>query len=113
MRGDSVSAEGNREYAVGVYLKCTASGEPVRMIHRLDRGTSGVMLFPKNRAAAARLSQLLKEGRVEKRYLALVTGVPPADEWLVDQPIAKVGSARYGWPGRARRRRPASGCGTE
>jgi RluA family pseudouridine synthase len=84
------------EYAIGVYLKCGASGEPVRIIHRLDRGTSGVMLFPKNRTAAARLSLQLKEGRVEKRYLALVSGVPPAGEWLVDQPIAKVGSARYG-----------------
>lgn len=88
--------KGTVEYAIGVYLKCAANGEPVRIIHRLDRGTSGVMLFPKNRTAAARLSQLLKEGRVEKRYLALVTGNPPAGEWLVDQPIAKVGSARYG-----------------
>jgi RluA family pseudouridine synthase len=88
--------KGTVEYAIGVYLKCGASGEPVRIIHRLDRGTSGVMLFPKNRTAAARLSLQLKEGRVEKRYLALVSGVPPAGEWLVDQPIAKVGSARYG-----------------
>jgi RluA family pseudouridine synthase len=88
--------KGTVEYAIGVYLKCSASGEPVRIIHRLDRGTSGVMLFPKNRVAAARLSLLLKEGRVEKRYLALVTGNPPNGEWLVDQPIAKVGSARYG-----------------
>ena len=88
--------KGTVEYAIGVYLKCAASGEPVRIIHRLDRGTSGVMLFPKNRAAAARLSLQLKEGRVEKRYLALVSGTPPEGEWLVDQPIAKVGSARYG-----------------
>jgi RluA family pseudouridine synthase len=88
--------KGTVEYAIGVYLKCAANGEPVRIIHRLDRGTSGVMLFPKNRVAAARLSQLLKEGGVGKRDLALVTGVPPEGEWLVDQPIAKVGSARYG-----------------
>jgi RluA family pseudouridine synthase len=88
--------KGTVEYAIGVYLKSGASGEPVRIVHRLDRGTSGVMLFPKNRASAARLSLQLKEGRVEKRYLALVIGVPPAEEWFVDQPIAKVGSARYG-----------------
>lgn len=88
--------KGTVEYAIGVYLKCAGSGEPVRIVHRLDRGTSGVMLFPKNRQAAAWLSRLLKEGRMEKRYLALVTGDPPAGEWLVDQPIAKVGSARYG-----------------
>lgn len=88
--------KGTVEYAVGVYLKLAASGEPVRIVHRLDRGTSGVMLFPKHRAAAALLSQQLKEGRVEKRYLALVSGTPAEQEWLVDQPIAKIGSARYG-----------------
>lgn len=88
--------KGTVEYAVGVYLKGEGSREPVRIIHRLDRGTSGVMLFPKNRRAAARLSGLLKEGLVEKRYLALVTGTAPAEEWFVDAPIAKVGTSRYG-----------------
>jgi 23S rRNA-/tRNA-specific pseudouridylate synthase len=80
----------------GVYLKAAASGEPVRIVHRLDRGTSGVMLFPKDRRSAARLSTQFKEGRIEKRYLALVAGEPLDNEWLLDAPIAKVGSARYG-----------------
>jgi RluA family pseudouridine synthase len=95
--------KGTVEYAVGIYLKGEGIGEPVRIIHRLDRGTSGVMLFPKNRRAAARLSQLLKEGKVEKRYLALVTGTPPREEWLMDAPIAKIGASRYGvaMPGKA------------
>jgi RluA family pseudouridine synthase len=88
--------KGTVEYAIGVYLKLAASGEPVRIVHRLDRGTSGVMLFPKHRSSAALLSRLLKDGQVEKRYLALVAGTPADQEWLVDQPIAKIGSARYG-----------------
>jgi RluA family pseudouridine synthase len=88
--------KGTVEYAVGVYLQEAGIGEPVRIVHRLDRGTSGVMLFPKNRRAAARLSALLKDGLMEKRYLALVTGETGAEEWFVDAPIAKVGSARYG-----------------
>lgn len=88
--------KGTVEYAVGVYLGVAARGEPVRIVHRLDRGTSGVMLFPKQRAAAAWLSEELKEGRVAKRYLALVVGEPVHDQWRVDAPIAKVGSARYG-----------------
>lgn len=88
--------KGTVEYAVGVYLKEKGIEEPVRIVHRLDRGTSGVMLFPKNRQAAARLSALLKDGLMEKRYLALVTGEPEAAEWTVDAPIAKVGTSRYG-----------------
>jgi RluA family pseudouridine synthase len=88
--------KGTVEYAIGVYLQQSGIGEPVRIVHRLDRGTSGVMLFPKNRRTAARLSALLKEGLMEKRYLALVTGEPAAKEWVVDAPIAKVGTSRYG-----------------
>lgn len=99
--------KGTVEHAVGVYLKDKGIDGPVRIVHRLDRGTSGVMLFPKNRAAAAMLSDQLKEGRVGKVYLALVSGVPAEDEWLVDEPIAKVGTARYGVarPGKEARTR--------
>lgn len=88
--------KGTVEYAVGVYLKEKGIEEPVRIVHRLDRGTSGVMLFPKNRQTAARLSALLKEGLMEKRYLALASGEPEERRWIVDAPIAKIGSARYG-----------------
>lgn len=88
--------KGTVEYAVGAYLKVQGIDGPVRIVHRLDRGTSGVMLFPKNRAAAALLSDQLKEGRVGKLYLALVSGTPETECWQVDAPIAKVASARYG-----------------
>jgi RluA family pseudouridine synthase len=88
--------KGTVEYAVGVYLKGRGIDGPVRIVHRLDRGTSGVMLFPKNRAVAAVLSDQLKGGRVDKVYLALVSGTPAEDRWLVDEPIAKVGTSRYG-----------------
>jgi RluA family pseudouridine synthase len=88
--------KGTVEYAIGVYLKSQGIDEPVRIVHRLDRGTSGLMLFPKNRKSAARLSRQLHEGEIEKRYLALVTGVPPQGEWLVNAPIAKIAPSRYG-----------------
>ena len=44
--------KGTVEYAVGAYLQELGSKEPARVIHRLDRGTSGVMFFPKNKQAA-------------------------------------------------------------
>ena len=88
--------KGTVEFAVEMYLKKTGIMEPARVIHRLDRGTSGVMIFPKNRKYAAYLSTLLKEGKMEKTYLALVTGVPSRQSWETDAPIAKIASSRYG-----------------
>lgn len=97
--------KGTAEYAVTLYLRSIGSAEPARVIHRLDRGTSGVMVFPKTRLAAAHISAELKAGRVEKVYWALVAGSPPDDSWTVNLPIAKVGTSRYGVasPGRESR----------
>ncbi len=63
-------------------------GEHVHPVHRLDRGTSGALVFARNRDAAATLARALEEGRVDKRYLALVRGVPP-EEGVIDHPIPK------------------------
>ena len=63
-------------------------GQHVHPIHRLDRGTSGALLFARNRDAAAALCKSFEEGHVEKRYLALVRGTPPA-EGLIDHPIPR------------------------
>ncbi len=46
------------------------------LVHRLDRPTGGVMVFAKNSKTAARLCEAIKDGSVEKRYLAVVEGVP-------------------------------------
>lgn len=88
--------KGTLEYWVSEYFKSQGSNEPARVVHRLDRGTSGAMLFPKNKPAAAWLSKQFQDGLVEKRYLALVNGTPDKENWVVDAPIGKVGSARYG-----------------
>lgn len=88
--------KGTLEYWVAEEFSRQGIREPVRVIHRLDRGTSGVMLFPKHRQAAAYLSELFKQGTIQKRYLALVTGTPPAEQWCADGPIGKVGTSRYG-----------------
>lgn len=65
-----------------------ALGEGVSPVHRLDRGTSGVLLFARSPAVAARLAAAFEGGAVEKVYLALVRGSPP-DEGLVDHPIPR------------------------
>jgi len=88
--------KGTLEYWVSEYFKGAGNPEPARVVHRLDRGTSGAMLFPKNRQGAGRLSKLFQDGLIEKLYLALVSGNPAQDVWRVDAPIGKVAPARYG-----------------
>ncbi len=88
--------KGTLEYWVSEYFKAQGNSEPARVVHRLDRGTSGTMLFPKSRQSAAWLSKQFQEGLVDKLYLALVSGRPDQEKWTVDAPIGKVASARYG-----------------
>jgi tRNA pseudouridine65 synthase len=65
-----------------------AVGEHVYPIHRLDRGTSGALLFARNPETARLLGNTFQEGRADKRYLALVRGEPPA-EGVIDYAIPK------------------------
>ena len=50
------------------------------LVHRLDRPTGGVMVFAKTSKAAARLSEDIREGEMEKTYLAVVVGKPKEDK---------------------------------
>lgn len=46
----------------------------LELVHRLDRGTSGCLLIAKRRAVLLKLHQMLRDGQIEKRYIALVRG---------------------------------------
>lgn len=59
-------------------------------LHRLGRGTSGLVLFARTGAARRNLSADWREGRVVKIYRALVSGFPEHDEFTVDVPIGPV-----------------------
>jgi 23S rRNA pseudouridine1911/1915/1917 synthase len=64
-------------------------------VHRLGRGTSGLVLFARTPEARRRLAADWREGRVEKDYLALVHGVPEA-AFSIDAPIGSVPHPRLG-----------------
>jgi tRNA pseudouridine65 synthase len=64
-------------------------GGPVHTVHRLDRATSGVMVFARSPEAARILGAAFAEGQIHKRYLALVRGIPRAPEGVVDHPIER------------------------
>lgn len=59
----------------------------LELAHRLDRGTSGCLLLAKRRSALRVLHELLREGRVDKRYLALVKGYWPDETREIDAPL--------------------------
>lgn len=56
-------------------------------VHRLDRGTSGVLVFALSSAMARQLADLLKNREVQKRYLTIVRGYAP-DSGDIDSPLA-------------------------
>lgn len=62
-------------------------GQHVYLVHRLDRATSGVLVFALGAEAARLVSAEFAERRVEKRYLAVVRG-HPADHWVEDRPLS-------------------------
>jgi tRNA pseudouridine32 synthase / 23S rRNA pseudouridine746 synthase len=69
---------------------------PVPM-HRLDRDTSGCLLFARNPRARSTFQQAFETGTISKTYLAVVDGVVEGDEGLIELPVAKVSSAKGGW----------------
>ncbi|HEY2903894.1 MAG TPA: pseudouridine synthase [Polyangia bacterium] len=61
-------------------------GQRVWPLHRLDRGTSGVLAFALDDQTASVVGQAFADGRVAKKYLALVRG-HPAEQLIIDHPI--------------------------
>lgn len=72
-------------------------GQWVWAAHRLDRGTSGVLLFALNAEMAGILGRQFEAGSIEKKYLAVVRGHPPACG-EIDHPLSRQRDARE-WKG--------------
>lgn len=77
-----------RDRVVALQLVRDRVGRHVHAVHRLDRATSGVLLFALDPATARRMQERFEAGEVEKRYLALVRGIPP-EAGLIDHPVPK------------------------
>jgi 23S rRNA pseudouridine955/2504/2580 synthase len=65
--------------------------ERPRLVHRLDRDTSGVLLLGKTPAAAARLSGAFAKRKAKKTYWAIVAGNPHPPQGLIELPLVKKG----------------------
>lgn len=67
-------------------------GDRPRLVHRLDRDTSGVLLLARTPGVAAKLAASFRTREIEKTYWAIVVGRPNPAEGIIDQPLAKVGA---------------------
>lgn len=87
-----MAAHGGSGVAHGLIERVRAArpAQPfLELAHRLDRETSGVLLLAKTRRALVALHEALREGRVQKRYLALVRGAWTAGRQDVRAPLTK------------------------
>jgi 23S rRNA pseudouridine955/2504/2580 synthase len=65
-----------------------------RLVHRLDRDTSGVLLLARTPGTAARLAAAFRTRAVEKTYWAVVAGRPFPPAGRIDLPLRRIGGAR-------------------
>lgn len=66
------------------------SPERPRLVHRLDKDTSGVLVLARTRKAAQALTAAFRERRTQKLYWAVVAGVPKLKQGRISAPLAKV-----------------------
>ncbi len=79
----------NALLAMGIPLSDIAGPERLGIVHRLDKGTSGVMVVAKTNFAHLHLARQFAEHKIDKRYLAIVVGEPNFEHKIVAAPLMK------------------------
>lgn len=87
-----------RETRFAVQLLRDQIGRKVWPVHRLDRGTSGVLIFALDEEASGRLGSQFQAGHVTKTYRAIVRGHPP-ETLVIDHPLERVDDPYLRFPG--------------
>jgi 23S rRNA pseudouridine1911/1915/1917 synthase len=89
-------ARGHREDTLSQLLAPLLAGggsgwgeDRAGIVHRLDRDTSGLLVVARNEDVLRRLQAALGEREIEREYLALVEGRPPARAGMIDAPIGR------------------------
>ena len=81
--------------AMGYRIATSGAAERQGVVHRLDAGTTGVMVVAKSERAYSALKRAFRERTVDKRYAALVQGHPDPTVGTVDAPIDRHPGADY------------------
>ncbi|MDQ1288972.1 MAG: rRNA synthase [Actinomycetota bacterium] len=83
--------------AAGFRIATSGAAERQGVVHRLDVGTSGLMVVAKSEYAYSRLKQAFRDRTVEKTYHAVVQGHPDPLTGTIDAPIGRHPTADYKW----------------
>jgi 23S rRNA pseudouridine1911/1915/1917 synthase len=83
--------------AAGYRVSTSGAAERQGVVHRLDVGTSGLMVVAKSERAYSVLKQAFRDRTVDKRYHALVQGHPDPSSGTVDAPIDRHPTLDYKW----------------
>ncbi len=70
---------------------------PPHLAHRLDRDTSGCLIFGKTKQSLRRLNHLFASKKITKSYLAISKGIPPQSTMNIDVPLAKINDDPRSW----------------
>lgn len=81
-----------RRHIDGMLASLAPKGERYRLVHRLDRDTSGLLVIAKTASSAAKLAKAFQRHDVQKLYWALVAGLPPLEHGIIDKPLTKAPS---------------------
>jgi 23S rRNA pseudouridine955/2504/2580 synthase len=84
-----IAVHGGSGVSFGVIeaLRAARPDETLELVHRIDRDTSGLLLISRKPAALRTLHALMRDGKVEKRYLALVKGKWELGRKRIDVPL--------------------------
>ena len=80
---------GTKEHVDGLLDAFALDGPRPRLVHRLDKDTSGVLLIARTPGSAAYFSKRFSTRSARKIYWALVAGVPDIEDGLIELPLAK------------------------
>ncbi len=75
---------------------CAQRSEKLYIIHRIDKDTSGVIIFGKSADAHRHFGRQFERRTTQKVYLALVHGLVAAEQGIIDKPLSQFGSGRVG-----------------
>ena len=67
------------------------NNEKPKLVHRIDKETSGILVLARNRKSADELTKAFREKKINKTYLALVRGCPEPREGIIEYNLKKVG----------------------
>lgn len=113
--GLAVQTRGNRGQSLDHLLWAFArsNGKRPRLVHRIDTGTSGLIVAAETKPLAAHLSAAFAERRVAKTYLAWVEGRPDTEAGTCEIPLMKYGREMIPAPGGVPVRKPRRGQGDD